>query len=188
MVVSRRVSRPFTSCPLTAALPCSLSAEVKVDYSTSWHMAVSWIYDWWHHIAKRKGSVSQLAFLMFVGVKKLCWPSCSKQMTEDSFIYHFTLLYCSSALLWGGAQIIRTRDISVSVQCHYLSSEIDLRTNTMVPWRCFLRPAVEVVVFTGSRVRAAGCWNPPGLRSVSTKLRGKTRLLPRTHDWWVPLT
>lgn len=59
-------------------------------------MTVSWIYDWWHDIAKRKGSVSQIVLLMFAGIKKLYWPSCSKQMTEDWFIYHITWLYCSS--------------------------------------------------------------------------------------------
>lgn len=131
MVVSRSVSCPFTSCPWTAALPSSLCAEVKVDYSTSWHMTVSWIYDWWHDIAKRKGSVSQKAFLMFAGVKKLYWPSCSKpfQMTEDSFIYRFTLFYCSSALLWEAPKLSRpeTSQLASSVTTRGLKS-------TWEPW------------------------------------------------------
>ncbi|XP_034541919.1 zona pellucida sperm-binding protein 3-like [Notolabrus celidotus] len=38
-------------------------------------------------------------------------------MTEDSFIYVFTLLYTPTPL--GDSQILRTRDVSVSVECHY---------------------------------------------------------------------
>ncbi|XP_070763051.1 zona pellucida sperm-binding protein 3-like [Enoplosus armatus] len=39
------------------------------------------------------------------------------QMSEDSFIYAFTLLYTPSPL--GDSQIVRTREVSVSIQCHY---------------------------------------------------------------------
>ncbi|KAM9753661.1 zona pellucida sperm-binding protein 3-like [Menidia menidia] len=38
-------------------------------------------------------------------------------MTEDSFIYVFTLLYTPSPL--GDGSIVRGRDVSVSIQCHY---------------------------------------------------------------------
>ncbi|XP_076588529.1 zona pellucida sperm-binding protein 3-like [Chaetodon auriga] len=38
-------------------------------------------------------------------------------MSEDSFVYAFTLLYTPSPL--GDSQIIRTRDVSVSIQCQY---------------------------------------------------------------------
>nr|XP_019933968.1 PREDICTED: zona pellucida sperm-binding protein 3-like [Paralichthys olivaceus] len=38
-------------------------------------------------------------------------------MSEDSFIYIFTLIYTPSPL--GNSPIIRTRDVSVSIQCHY---------------------------------------------------------------------
>ncbi|KAM7003436.1 zona pellucida sperm-binding protein 3-like [Tautogolabrus adspersus] len=38
-------------------------------------------------------------------------------MTEDSFIYAFTLHYTPTPL--GDAQIVRTGDVSVSIQCHY---------------------------------------------------------------------
>ncbi|XP_074533891.1 zona pellucida sperm-binding protein 3-like [Halichoeres trimaculatus] len=38
-------------------------------------------------------------------------------MTEDSFIYIFTLLYNPTPL--GNSQILRTRDVSVNIECHY---------------------------------------------------------------------
>ncbi|XP_031135625.2 zona pellucida sperm-binding protein 3-like isoform X1 [Sander lucioperca] len=38
-------------------------------------------------------------------------------MSEDLFTYAFTLLYTASPL--GGSQIIRTRDVQVSIQCQY---------------------------------------------------------------------
>ncbi|XP_037624670.1 zona pellucida sperm-binding protein 3-like [Sebastes umbrosus] len=38
-------------------------------------------------------------------------------MSEDSFIYAFTLLYTPSPL--GDSQIIRTGDVAVGIQCHY---------------------------------------------------------------------
>ncbi|KAM7397328.1 hypothetical protein PAMP_020311 [Pampus punctatissimus] len=38
-------------------------------------------------------------------------------MSEDSFVYVFTLLYMPSPL--GDSPIIRTRDVTVSIQCHY---------------------------------------------------------------------
>ncbi|KAI3370969.1 hypothetical protein L3Q82_023619, partial [Scortum barcoo] len=38
-------------------------------------------------------------------------------MSEDSFVYVFTLLYTPSPL--GNSQIVRTRDVTVSIQCHY---------------------------------------------------------------------
>ncbi|XP_049928889.1 zona pellucida sperm-binding protein 3-like [Epinephelus moara] len=38
-------------------------------------------------------------------------------MSEDSFIYAFTLIYTPSPL--GNSQIIRTRGVTVSIQCHY---------------------------------------------------------------------
>ncbi|CAJ1055924.1 zona pellucida sperm-binding protein 3-like [Xyrichtys novacula] len=48
------------------------------------------------------------------------------QMTEDSFIYTFTLIHTPTL---GDGQILRTRDVSVSIQCHYprksnVSSEV----------------------------------------------------------------
>ncbi|XP_073328287.1 zona pellucida sperm-binding protein 3-like [Pagrus major] len=39
------------------------------------------------------------------------------QMLEDSFVYSFTLMYTPSPL--GDSQIVRTRDVTVSIQCHY---------------------------------------------------------------------
>ncbi|TMS05889.1 Zona pellucida sperm-binding protein 3 [Larimichthys crocea] len=44
---------------------------------------------------------------------------CGSQLllTEDSFIYAFTLLYTPSPL--GDSQIVRTTDVTVSIQCHY---------------------------------------------------------------------
>ena len=38
-------------------------------------------------------------------------------MTEDAFIYQFTLLYTPSAV--GGSPIVRTQDVSISIECHY---------------------------------------------------------------------
>ncbi|XP_077939137.1 zona pellucida sperm-binding protein 3 isoform X2 [Gasterosteus aculeatus] len=38
-------------------------------------------------------------------------------MSEDSFIYVFTLLYSPSPL--GSTQIIRARDVTITIQCHY---------------------------------------------------------------------
>ncbi|XP_034443767.1 zona pellucida sperm-binding protein 3-like [Hippoglossus hippoglossus] len=38
-------------------------------------------------------------------------------MSEDSFIYVFTLIYTPSPL--GDTPIVRTRDVSVNIQCHY---------------------------------------------------------------------
>ncbi|CAL8291754.1 unnamed protein product [Boreogadus saida] len=45
--------------------------------------------------------------------------SCGSQlrMTEDAFIYQFTLLYTPSAV--GGSPIVRTQDASISIECHY---------------------------------------------------------------------
>uniref|UniRef100_A0A665U642 Zona pellucida sperm-binding protein 3 n=1 Tax=Echeneis naucrates TaxID=173247 RepID=A0A665U642_ECHNA len=44
---------------------------------------------------------------------------CGSELTmmEDSFVYTFTLLYTPSPL--GDSPVVRTRDISVSVECHY---------------------------------------------------------------------
>lgn len=42
-------------------------------------------------------------------------------MSEDSFIYVFTLLYSPSPL--GSTQIIRARDVTITIQCHYHRSE-----------------------------------------------------------------
>eukprot|EP00064_Thunnus_orientalis_P020459 superscaffoldBa00005636_g20595 len=39
------------------------------------------------------------------------------QMSEDSFVYVFTLLYTPSPL--GDSPIVRTRDVTVNIQCHY---------------------------------------------------------------------
>lgn len=41
-------------------------------------------------------------------------------MSEESFIYVFTLLYTPSPL--GGSPIVRTIDVSVSIECHYRRS------------------------------------------------------------------
>uniref|UniRef100_A0A3Q3X280 Zona pellucida sperm-binding protein 3 n=1 Tax=Mola mola TaxID=94237 RepID=A0A3Q3X280_MOLML len=38
-------------------------------------------------------------------------------MTEDSFVYDFTLLYTPSPL--GDGRIVRSRDVAVGIQCHY---------------------------------------------------------------------
>ncbi|XP_042266767.1 zona pellucida sperm-binding protein 3-like [Thunnus maccoyii] len=38
-------------------------------------------------------------------------------MSEDSFVYVFTLLYTPSPL--GDSPIVRTRDVTVNIQCHY---------------------------------------------------------------------
>lgn len=38
-------------------------------------------------------------------------------MTEDSFVYDFTLLYTPSPL--GDGRIVRGRDVAVGIQCHY---------------------------------------------------------------------
>ncbi|XP_071314809.1 zona pellucida sperm-binding protein 3-like isoform X1 [Trachinotus anak] len=39
------------------------------------------------------------------------------QISEDSFVYEFTLIYTPSPL--GDSPIVRTRDVTVSIQCHY---------------------------------------------------------------------
>lgn len=41
-------------------------------------------------------------------------------MSEESFIYVFTLLYTPSPL--GGSPIVRTIDVSISIECHYRRS------------------------------------------------------------------
>jgi len=38
-------------------------------------------------------------------------------MTEEVFIYQFTLRYTASAV--GASPIVRTRDVAVNVECHY---------------------------------------------------------------------
>uniref|UniRef100_A0A3Q3XFW3 Zona pellucida sperm-binding protein 3 n=1 Tax=Mola mola TaxID=94237 RepID=A0A3Q3XFW3_MOLML len=42
---------------------------------------------------------------------------CQSVMTEDSFVYDFTLLYTPSPL--GDGRIVRSRDVAVGIQCHY---------------------------------------------------------------------
>lgn len=42
-------------------------------------------------------------------------------MSEDSFVYVFTLTYTPSPL--GNSPIVRTREVSVSIQCHYQRSD-----------------------------------------------------------------
>ncbi|XP_042351743.1 zona pellucida sperm-binding protein 3-like [Plectropomus leopardus] len=54
-------------------------------------------------------------------------------MSEDSFIYAFTLHYTPSPL--GDSQIIRTRDVTVSIQCHYQRKH-DVSSGLLKPiWR-----------------------------------------------------
>ncbi|CAL8360321.1 unnamed protein product [Lota lota] len=57
------------------------------------------------------------------------------QMTEDSFIYQFTLLYTASAV--GGSPIVRTRDASIPIECHYPRSQ-DVSSSAVMPtWTPF---------------------------------------------------
>ena len=42
---------------------------------------------------------------------------CLVQMTEDSIIYQFSLLYTPSPV--GGSAIVRTQPATINVECHY---------------------------------------------------------------------
>ncbi|XP_051237776.1 zona pellucida sperm-binding protein 3-like [Dicentrarchus labrax] len=56
-------------------------------------------------------------------------------MSEDSFIYAFTLLYTPSPL--GDSQIVRTRDVTVNIECHYPRKH-DVSSRQLVPtWTPF---------------------------------------------------
>ncbi|CAG5958642.1 unnamed protein product, partial [Menidia menidia] len=65
-------------------------------------------------------------------------------MTEDSFIYVFTLLYTPSPL--GDGSIVRGRDVSVSIQCHYQRFEASVRQFHHVPLRVTVDSCVATVV------------------------------------------
>ncbi|XP_060933267.1 zona pellucida sperm-binding protein 3-like [Limanda limanda] len=57
------------------------------------------------------------------------------QMSEDSFIYVFTLIYTPSPL--GDSPIVRTIDVSVNIQCHYQRKN-DVSTGKVKPtWNPF---------------------------------------------------
>uniref|UniRef100_A0A3P8TU11 Zona pellucida sperm-binding protein 3 n=1 Tax=Amphiprion percula TaxID=161767 RepID=A0A3P8TU11_AMPPE len=60
--------------------------------------------------------------------------SCGSQlmMSEDSFIYIFTLFYTPSPL--GDSPIIRTVDFSISIQCHYQRSDLAFLLPTWTPF------------------------------------------------------
>uniref|UniRef100_A0A3B4FW73 Zona pellucida sperm-binding protein 3 n=1 Tax=Pundamilia nyererei TaxID=303518 RepID=A0A3B4FW73_9CICH len=56
-------------------------------------------------------------------------------MSEESFIYVFTLLYTPSPL--GGSPIVRTIDVSVSIECHYRRKN-DVSSDVLKPnWAPF---------------------------------------------------
>ncbi|XP_053175322.1 zona pellucida sperm-binding protein 3-like [Scomber japonicus] len=69
-------------------------------------------------------------------------------MSEDSFVYVFTLLYTPSPL--GDSPIVRTRDVSVSIQCQYQRKH-DVSTGLLKPtWMPFshLKTSEENLYFS----------------------------------------
>ncbi|KAM8750580.1 zona pellucida sperm-binding protein 3-like [Acanthopagrus schlegelii] len=77
-------------------------------------------------------------------------------MNEDSFIYSFTLMYTPSPL--GDSQIVRTRDVTVNIQCHYQRKH-DVSSKRLTP-----------------------TWNPFSLRQVSEESLYFSLTL-MTDDW-----
>ncbi|XP_041651598.1 zona pellucida sperm-binding protein 3-like isoform X2 [Cheilinus undulatus] len=73
------------------------------------------------------------------------------QMTEDSFVYIFTLLYTPTPL--GDSQILRTRDVSVSIQCHY-QREHNVSSDVLKPtWTPFsIKKAAEENLYFSFRL------------------------------------
>lgn len=103
------------------------------------------------------------------------------QMSEDTFTYVFTLLYTPAPL--GNSPIVRGREVSVSIQCHYQRLVLRLVPAPKTPAVGDFSVIYKVLFWQEEWCEQ---WAPEtNLDSVQfqQKFRGKSLLLPETHDW-----
>nr|XP_033490487.1 zona pellucida sperm-binding protein 3-like [Epinephelus lanceolatus] len=100
-------------------------------------------------------------------------------MSEDSFIYAFTLIYTPSPL--GNSQIIRTRGVTVSIQCHYQRKH-DVSSGPLKPtWSPFsLTKASEESLYFSVKLMTGECLSRCLFDSQLTG--SSSQFLPRSQD------
>lgn len=101
-------------------------------------------------------------------------------MTDDSVIYTFMLLYTPSPL--GGAPILRTREVTVAIQCHYPRSDLSSPPGGAM---CLLHlngGCLKCVFLKESRCEQQDVEADLGAIQSQQSFRGKSPVLPQTHD------